>query len=78
MNLQLAGLGADRIYTTLRVRFITAEEFLIERINPRSNASGVEVAGVKTKVFAFIFNQSIDISRYLQLIFMQSNNLTLL
>ena len=56
--------GADEEFIPPYVfRFITAEEFLIERINPRSNASGVKVAGVgKQEIFA-IFNQSIDISK---------------
>ena len=56
--------GADEEYIPPYVfRFVTAEEFLVDRINPRSDLNGVKVDGIgKQEIFA-IFNQSIDVSK---------------
>ncbi len=56
--------GADEEYIPPYVfRFITAEEFLVTRINPRDEFNSVIVTGVgKQEIFA-IFNQSIDVAK---------------
>ena len=72
--------GADEEYIPPYVfRFITAEEFLVDRINPRDNVEGVKVVGTgKQEIFA-IFNQSIDVSKVSTVNFyaIEQSNITL-